>query len=136
MASDGDDFGRKVHRALAHPLRVRILELARERDEISPVDVSEEVGESLGVVSYHVRALASAGLLELSGRTFRRGAVKHHYTATPQLGLTLRARMPAERAGEVAERIRAVFKEAGEGAAEDDPELTVVVHHSSGTNAS
>lgn len=134
MGSDSDAIGRKVHRALAHPLRVRILELARERDEISPVDIAAETEESLGVVSYHVRALASAGLLELAGRSFRRGAVKHHYRATAQLGLTLRARVTAERAGEVAERIRAVFADVDDDGGDGTAELTVVLHHGSATD--
>ena len=134
MGSDSDEVGRKVHRALAHPLRVRILELARQRDEISPVDVAEETGEPLGVVSYHVRALAAAGLLELSRRSFRRGAVKHHYRATAQLGLTLRARMTPERAKDLADRVRAIFDEAGTDDA-GGAELTVVMHHGSVTDA-
>ena len=133
MGSDSDDAGRRLHRALAHPLRVRILELARERDEISPVDVAEETGESLGVVSYHVRALAGAGLLELAGRSFHRGAVKHHYRATSQLGLTLRAPIAPDRARELVDRIRTAFSEAADGGGEGAAELTLVLHHASGT---
>ena len=132
MASNGGELGRKVHRALAHPLRVRILELARERAEISPVDVAAETGEPLGVVSYHVRSLASAGLLELAGRSFRRGAVKHHYRATEQLGLTVRARVTHEGAVVLAERIRAAVADAERGGG-GDAEVTVVVHHGSVT---
>jgi DNA-binding transcriptional ArsR family regulator len=135
MASDSDEFARKVHRALAHPLRVRILEIAGRGDAVSPVDLAGELGEPLGVVSYHVRALATAGLLELAGRSFRRGAVKHHYRATPRLGATVRARMPAARAGELVERIRAAVEEAGADGADGDAELTVVIHRTSGTDA-
>ena len=135
MASDSDELARKVHRALAHPLRVRILEVAGRRDEISPVDLADELGEPLGVVSYHVRALATAGLLELAGRSFRRGAVKHHYKATPRLGTTVRARMPAARAKAVVEHIRRAVEEAGGDGSAGDAELMVVIHRSSVTDA-
>jgi DNA-binding transcriptional ArsR family regulator len=121
-----------VHRALAHPLRVRILELARQHDEVSPVDLTAELGAPLGVVSYHVRALAQAGLLELCGRSFHRGAVKHHYRVTERVGMTLCARMTPAEARAVADRIRSIFDAlAGEG----DEEVTVVLHHASGANA-
>ncbi len=70
-----DAAARSVHRALAHPLRVRIVEAAGSGDEVSPVELADALGEPLGVVSYHVRTLAEAGLLELAGTSFRRGAV-------------------------------------------------------------
>jgi DNA-binding transcriptional ArsR family regulator len=133
MATDRADFNRQVHRALAHPLRVRILELATERDEVSPVDLAEEMQESLGVVSYHVRALAAAGLLELSGRSFRRGAVKHHYRAVPQLGVTVRVAVSARRAKELTQQIQAAIMEAAEDDG-GDTALTVVIHHGDGTD--
>ena len=68
-----------LHKALAHPLRRELLALARRRDEFSPVELAQEVPASLGTVSYHVRLLAEAGLIELCGTSFRRGAVRHHY---------------------------------------------------------
>jgi DNA-binding transcriptional ArsR family regulator len=127
MASEPEDLGRRVHRALAHPLRVRILEAAADRDEVSPVELATELGESLGVVSYHVRTLADAGLLELSGTSFRRGAVKHHYRATDALGLTLRVRVSAKRAQEITQKVREIF-EGASGKGSGDVELTVMVH--------
>lgn len=125
MAQDG--VARSVHRALAHPLRVRILEAARAGEEISPVELADTLGEPLGVVSYHVRMLADSGLLELAGTSFRRGAVKHHYRAAPALGLTARVRTTREGAAATTERIRSALGEDG-GAGEGDVELTVVVH--------
>ena len=132
MASDPAEFDRTVHRALAHPLRVRILELATQRDEVSPVDLAEELDEPLGVVSYHVRQLATAGLLELSGRSFRRGAVKHHYRAVPQLGVTVRVALSAERAETLMREIRAAVEAAGEEE-QGGTAVTVVIHHGDGT---
>ena len=73
----------KVVKALAHSLRVRILMLLDERT-MSPRELAEELGARLGNVSYHVRQLASLGLIKLVKRTPRRGAVEHHYRTEPR----------------------------------------------------
>jgi DNA-binding transcriptional ArsR family regulator len=76
-----------IARALAHPLRVRIL--ARlEQETASPSDLSRELDAPLGVVSYHVRQLANFGLIKLVKRTPRRGAIEHHYRAEPRPRIT------------------------------------------------
>jgi DNA-binding transcriptional ArsR family regulator len=49
--------------ALAHPLRVRILELLREGPSTA-TQLGRELGESSGATSYHLRALAKVGLVE------------------------------------------------------------------------
>lgn len=67
-------------KALAHPLRVRILAILEERPG-SPVELSRLLGANLGVVSYHVRTLFDLGLLKLVRTTQRRGAIEHHYRA-------------------------------------------------------
>lgn len=67
-----------VVKALAHPLRVRILSLLEHR-MASPNELSQEIGAPLGNVSYHVRQLAGLGLIKLVKETPRRGAVEHHY---------------------------------------------------------
>ena len=127
MARDG--VAGSVHRALAHPLRVRILEAAAAGGEISPVDLADALREPLGVVSYHVRTLADAGLLELAGTSFRRGAVKHHYRAAAALGFTARVRTTREAAAAATDRIRALVDGAsGRGDGDGDVDLTVVVH--------
>lgn len=80
----------RIVRALGHPLRARILV---ELDEgiASPSELSEKLGERIGTVSYHVRVLADLGLLRLVKKTPRRGAVEHHYSATPRPKLDERA---------------------------------------------
>jgi DNA-binding transcriptional ArsR family regulator len=67
-------------KALAHPLRVRILRILESRTA-SPNELANELGAPLPNVSYHVRALARAGLAELVRTTPRRGAVEHYYRA-------------------------------------------------------
>lgn len=65
---------------LNHPLRVRILVALSER-RASPSELASEWEVSLGVVSYHVRRLEAAGLIRLTKKVPRRGAVEHYYRA-------------------------------------------------------
>ena len=51
-------------KALAHPLRIRILAMLADRSA-SPVQLSGKLDATLGTVAYHVRTLHSLGLVEL-----------------------------------------------------------------------
>jgi DNA-binding transcriptional ArsR family regulator len=51
-------------KALAHPLRVQILRLLELREQMSVTGLAEELGETTGAVSYHLRQLARHGLVE------------------------------------------------------------------------
>jgi DNA-binding transcriptional ArsR family regulator len=51
-------------KALAHPLRQRILFALRIVGPSTATRLAEQMGESSGLTSYHLRALASAGLVE------------------------------------------------------------------------
>jgi DNA-binding transcriptional ArsR family regulator len=68
-----------IAKALAHPLRTRIL-AALENRTASPTELSTELEAPLGVVSYHVRRLHALRFLKLVKRVPRRGAVEHYYT--------------------------------------------------------
>lgn len=68
----------RIVRALAHPVRLRILSILEER-VASPKEIAREIGAPLTHVSYHVRQLAQLGLIKLDRTTPRRGAVEHHY---------------------------------------------------------
>lgn len=70
-----------VAKALAHPLRSRILAVLEQRTA-SPSQLASELDVPLGVLSYHVRRLSALGFLKLVNRVRRRGAVEHYYTAT------------------------------------------------------
>lgn len=74
-------------KALAHPLRTRIL-AALEGRTASPSELAGELDAPLGVVSYHVRRLVTLGFLKLVKREPRRGAVEHYYTATSRPRIT------------------------------------------------
>jgi DNA-binding transcriptional ArsR family regulator len=79
-ASHTADFDPRIVRALSHPLRHRVL-MALDKRVASPKELSAELGEPLGNVSYHTRVLAQLGCIELVSTTQRRGALEHHYRA-------------------------------------------------------
>lgn len=72
---------RLVH-ALAHPLRVKILEILSDH-VASPNLLAGQLETRLGDVAYHTRALDRYGCLELIDTAQRRGATEHFYKATP-----------------------------------------------------
>ncbi len=76
-----------VAKALAHPLRTRVL-AALENRTASPSQLAAELDVPLGVLSYHVRRLAALGFLRLVKRVPRRGAVEHYYTAASRPTVT------------------------------------------------
>jgi DNA-binding transcriptional ArsR family regulator len=71
----------KLAKALAHPLRVQLLNILNERVS-SPNQLSKELSEPLGNVSYHVKVLLEYDCVELVKREPRRGAIEHFYRAT------------------------------------------------------
>src|SRR3712207_2003998 len=95
---DKDVTDARLVKALAHPLRVRILGVLDER-VASPSELAEELDAPLGNVSYHVRILASLGLIRLVKETPRRGSVEHHYEAVPRPMISEEARSEERRAG-------------------------------------
>ncbi|MFJ9621537.1 ArsR/SmtB family transcription factor [Streptomyces sp. NPDC101181] len=63
--------GRKIHnvdartlRAIAHPLRLHLLNALREFGPATASGLGERLGESSGATSYHLRQLAESGLVE------------------------------------------------------------------------
>lgn len=68
-------------KALAHPLRVRVLETIEDLGGLaSPKQIAAALKEPLGNVSYHAKALLEFGWLELVKTEPRRGAVEHFYS--------------------------------------------------------
>lgn len=65
---------------VAHPLRSQCLTFLAERTA-SPAELSIELGENLGNVSYHVRKLWKAGVVEIVEEKPVRGAMEHFYRA-------------------------------------------------------
>jgi DNA-binding transcriptional ArsR family regulator len=51
-------------RALAHPVRLRLLRLVREHGPVTGAQLAERLGESTASVSYHLSVLARHGFVE------------------------------------------------------------------------
>jgi DNA-binding transcriptional ArsR family regulator len=78
--ADAHELSSNIVKALSHPLRLRILSRLNE-GVASPNEMAKEFGESLPLVSYHVRILRELECIELVKTTPRRGAIEHHYRA-------------------------------------------------------
>jgi DNA-binding transcriptional ArsR family regulator len=74
-------------KAIAHPLRRRILRLLRERGEpLSPIAIALVLEGPLGGVAYHVHVLRVLGLVEPVDEEQVRNAVEQFYETTPEGG--------------------------------------------------
>jgi DNA-binding transcriptional ArsR family regulator len=51
-------------KAYTHPLRRQILQLFRRREHLRAADIAEELGVAANSVSFHLRVLADAGLID------------------------------------------------------------------------
>src|SRR5262245_15376295 len=68
--------------SLLHPLRLRLLALARE--PVSSTELARRLGLPRQRVNYHVRRLERAGLLRAAERRRRRNLIEQRYVATAQ----------------------------------------------------
>jgi DNA-binding transcriptional ArsR family regulator len=82
-SDDRKTIDQDLVRALAHPMRVRILEALQGRTA-SPTELAREFRESLGVVSYHVNALLDVSCIEQVHTKPKRGTIEHFYAARPR----------------------------------------------------
>jgi DNA-binding transcriptional ArsR family regulator len=69
-------------RALAHPVRLRILSLLTGT-ALSAAEIARELGITQANASYHVRTLAAAGYLTEVGEETIRGGVARRYAYVP-----------------------------------------------------
>lgn len=78
-----DQIDSSLVRALAHPLRVEILQMLNER-EASPNELMDLLEQPLGNIAYHARVLERCGCIEQVRTKQRRGAVEHYFRAVPR----------------------------------------------------
>lgn len=100
------DLETRMAKALAHPLRAKVL--ARLNEGVaSPNELSRELDEPLGNVSYHVKALLELGCIELVDTAQRRGAIEHYYRALTRARIDDSAfkKLPASIRGEIAAQV-------------------------------
>lgn len=64
----------------AHPVRCRLMAIFADR-VASPNEIAQELGMPVGDVSYHVRTLKDAGIIELVEERPARGSTEHFYRA-------------------------------------------------------
>src|SRR5215213_8383429 len=85
----------RLVKALAHPIRLRILTILEERTS-TPKELAAELGLPLENVSYHVRTLKDFGFIKLEKTRQVRGAVEHHYklAARPEISNKLWEELP------------------------------------------
>jgi DNA-binding transcriptional ArsR family regulator len=83
VAADGGVAWERVVRAAVHPTAVDVLLALSASEPASPVDLARRFDAPVGNVSYHVRELATGGLLELVRTRQRRGATQHFYALAP-----------------------------------------------------
>jgi DNA-binding transcriptional ArsR family regulator len=74
----------RIVKALAHPLRVRILTVLNDR-VASPNELRKQLEEGLSQVSYHIKVLRDFEMIEQVKTEPRRGAVEHFYRATSKV---------------------------------------------------
>ncbi len=78
----------RLVRALGHPVRVQALIILNERIA-SPNEISKELDQSVGHVSYHIKVLKECECIELVDTAPRRGAMEHYYRATDRAFLDI-----------------------------------------------
>src|SRR3954470_14475686 len=126
----GETSEARIAKALAHPLRARILQRLGER-VASPVDLALELGAPLGVVSYHVRMLRDYDCVELVRTEPRRGALQHFYRATARPSFeedqwrTLPSGLRRELAGETISELVSDLGEAADAGLLEDSEVVL-----------
>ncbi len=81
MRNRPEVIDQRLVKALAHPLRIKILEILSER-VASPNWISGDLDAGLSHVAYHTRTLDKCGCLELVDTAQRRGATEHFYKAS------------------------------------------------------
>ena len=104
----------RLVRAMGHQVRVQALIILNER-VASPNEISKELGESVGHVSYHIKVLKECECIELVDTAPRRGAMEHYYRATDRAFLNAEewAALPDSiRPGLSASGLKTVFNDA------------------------
>src|SRR3954465_5602871 len=126
----GETSEARIAKALAHPLRARILQRLGERTA-SPGDLAVELDAPLGVVSYHVRMLRDYNCVELVRTEPVRGALQHFYRATARPNLdeaqwrTLPTTLRSELLGETIQGLVDDLAAAADAGRLQDPDVVL-----------
>jgi DNA-binding transcriptional ArsR family regulator len=113
---EGSSIDQRLVDALAHPLRVQILERLQGRIA-SPKVLSKELDVRLNNLAFHVKTLEKVGAVEFLYSEPRGGSEEHFYTAVPRsfIGHQDWRRVPLSiRGGVTSEAIRTFVDKVGE----------------------
>jgi DNA-binding transcriptional ArsR family regulator len=103
-------------RALANPIRLRILRLTLDR-ALTNKELAERLGRDPGTVLHHVRVLVRGGFLEAGKvRPGKRGALERPYRATGK-SWRIRMRQGSDYTASVLDAVRDEIEESDERAA-------------------
>ncbi|GAB3208214.1 ArsR/SmtB family transcription factor [Marinactinospora thermotolerans] len=95
MSPSPPPLGARGLRTLAHPLRLRLLSLLTGT-AMSAAEAARELGETQANVSYHLRRLRDAGLVEVCEEVEVRGGRARRYRHAPESGERIDIRDPGE----------------------------------------
>lgn len=68
-----------ANKLVRHPTRIQIVALLADQT-MSPKELSNRTGATLGTVAYHVRTMEKSGAIRLAKTRTVRGAIEHFYT--------------------------------------------------------
>ncbi|WP_410600658.1 ArsR/SmtB family transcription factor [Amycolatopsis sp. lyj-90] len=116
-------------RVLAHPVRLRILSLLTGV-AMSAAEAARELGETQANISYHLRRLHEAGLLDVAEEVRIRGGLAKRYRHDPESGGRFASTNPQEDQiliAAMAEELkrRGEFRAAGQRGSTTDAEIWV-----------
>ncbi|QXV61884.1 transcriptional regulator [Amycolatopsis sp. TNS106] len=116
-------------RVLAHPVRLRILSLLTGV-AMSAAEAARELGETQANVSYHLRRLHEAGLLDVAEEVRIRGGLAKRYRHDPESGSRFTSANPREEQlliATMAEELkrRSEFRVPGKPGSTSDAEMWV-----------
>jgi DNA-binding transcriptional ArsR family regulator len=124
----------RLVKALAHPLRIEILRILEDQTA-APKHLAKTLGVPVTNISYHVKALAELGLIELDELTHVRGAVQHTYRSAGKVAITDEAWgqvPPTAKARIVSSTLSEITGAAQKAAADggfDRPEVVLTRHN-------
>jgi DNA-binding transcriptional ArsR family regulator len=107
MTADRVRLRAETLRGIAHPLRVRLLDLLREDGPSTATRLAERTGQSSGATSYHLRQLAAYGFVVDEAR----GPGRERWWRAAHRGTTLESDDARESPAEAEAYMRAVAAE-------------------------
>jgi DNA-binding transcriptional ArsR family regulator len=114
--SGRQDIELRLAKAMAHPVRVKILEQMNERP-VAPAEVSAVIGTPVSNVAYHFRTLLELGCIEAIEKQQVRGSVKTTYRSRTNLmfdDLCFATLPPGDRAGLTVATLKALYRRASD----------------------